>query len=398
MANDNVLFKFGTRAEYEAIKDSALDNALYFLTDTGELLRGKVNLAQGHYYEAEVDLENNESHSAAIARVVGKNALVKNDVCIVKTLISADNYSHTAYVYDGTVWRAMDGNYNAENVYFDQDLIFTTEVGYATLTNGQTTVQSAGKNIKEVFEMLFSQPKDPTVTPVSFSMSAPENKEWEVGQTVSPTYSLTFNKGKYAWGPDTGITATYAVSDNAGSETQTGKTGSFPAVLVTDDTNYIISATATYTDGTVPLNNLKNPVPSLQIKGGTKSVTSSILKGYRPFFYGATVEQVVNSATIRNSLINAGKPAARTLAQYEASSVPGAKKVIVALPVSSGLSVTKVIMPVSSNADVTSEFKKMTSTVEVAGAEDYATTVPYNVWVYEPAALDQKENYIITIG
>lgn len=396
--NNNVLFKFGTRAEYDAIKDSALDNALYFLTDTGELLRGKVNLAQGHYYEVDYNPASDASHSAAIARVVGGTPLVKNDVCVVKTLIAADNYSHTAYVYDGALWKAMDGNYNAENVYFDQDLVFTTQVGYMTLNNGQVTVPAAGKNVKELFETLFSKETDPTVTGVSFSMSAPQNIEYEVGTTVSPTYSLTFGAGKYSFGPATGITATYEVTDNAGSEKQTGKTGSFPAVLVKDDTDYQLTAKATYTQGAIPLTNLQNPRENLRIASGTKTATSGSLKGYRSFFYGAMAVSEVTGTTIRNYLNNGGKPSAQVLAQYEADAVEGAKKVVVALPEDCGLSVTNVIMPVSSNADITSQFKKLPSTIAVGGAENYATTVPYNVWVYEPAELDPNENYIITIG
>lgn len=50
--NSPVLFKFGTRAEYNALTTKA-DNALYFLTDTGELLRGERNLAQANFYEGE---------------------------------------------------------------------------------------------------------------------------------------------------------------------------------------------------------------------------------------------------------------------------------------------------------------------------------------------------------
>lgn len=399
MADNNVLFKFGTRAEYDAIKDSALDNALYFLTDTGELLRGKVNLAQGRYYEVEYDAASDADHLAAIARVVGNTPLVKNDVCIVKTLISVENYSHTAYVYDGRVWRAMDGNYNAENVYFDEDLTFTKSIGYMSVgSDGQVTVPAAGKNVKQLFETLFSKETNPTITPVSFSISAPQNIEYEVGTTVSPTYSLSFNAGKYSFGPATGITATYEVKDNAGSDAQTGATGSFPAVLVTDTTDYKLTATATYTQGAIPLTNLKNPVANLRIAAGTKTATSGSLKGYRPFFYGGATFTEVNGTNIRNNLINAGKPAAQTLAQYEADTVEGATKVIVALPQSCGLSVTKVIMPVSSNADVTSEFKLLPNPVNIGGAENYATTVPYNVWVYEPASLDPNENYIITLG
>ena len=117
--NSPVLFKFGTRAEYDANIDNIKSNALYFLTDTGELLRGNVNLAQAHYYE--VIKADDETETEAINRAVSSAiALVKNDVCVVKKLISGiDNYSHTAYFYDGENWRAMDGNYNAENVYFD---------------------------------------------------------------------------------------------------------------------------------------------------------------------------------------------------------------------------------------------------------------------------------------
>ena len=36
----DVIFKYGTRAEYDSIKANALQNALYFLLDTGELYRG----------------------------------------------------------------------------------------------------------------------------------------------------------------------------------------------------------------------------------------------------------------------------------------------------------------------------------------------------------------------
>ena len=117
--NPPVLFKFGTRAEYDANIDKVKSNALYFLTDTGELLRGNVNLAQAHYYEA--IKADDETETEAINRAVSSAiALIKNDVCVVKKLISGtDNYSHTAYFYDGENWRAMDGNYNAENVYFD---------------------------------------------------------------------------------------------------------------------------------------------------------------------------------------------------------------------------------------------------------------------------------------
>jgi len=43
----------------------------------------------------------------------------------------------------------MDGNYNAENVYFAEDIDVTTTVGLITsLTNGKATWQCGGKNLK----------------------------------------------------------------------------------------------------------------------------------------------------------------------------------------------------------------------------------------------------------
>ena len=395
--NPPVIFKFGTRAEYDANIDNVKSNALYFLTDTGELLRGNVNLAQAHYYEA--IKADDETETEAINRAISSAiALVKNDVCVVKKLISGtDNYSHTAYFYDGENWRAMDGNYNAENVYFDQDLIFTKEVGYVTLNNGQATIPSTCKNVKELLEYMFSKELAPTAVKPSITLTAAQNKEYEVGTQVTPTYSISFNPGSYTYGPTTGITATYSVTDTAGSEALTTASGVFDMITVGDGTNYSITAVASYTDGAIPVSNLGKEVADKQIKASTLTKTSGALTGYRAFFYGAMAADAITSATIRSKLINGGKHSAKTLPTYSASTVEGAKKVIVAIPVTSGLSVKKVLMPSAQNADITSEFVKQAEVVAVKGLNDYEAA-DYYVWVYQPASLDSTEQYDITIG
>ena len=52
------------------------------------------------------------------------------DTAVVKTLIGTgtdeeEKVSYTAYVYDGALsaWKAMDGNYNADNIYFDYNIV-----------------------------------------------------------------------------------------------------------------------------------------------------------------------------------------------------------------------------------------------------------------------------------
>lgn len=60
-----------------------------------------------------------QTDAAAIAAVVGEAVLQTGDIAICKRLISGEKFEYTAYVYSGSAWAAMDGNYNAENVYFD---------------------------------------------------------------------------------------------------------------------------------------------------------------------------------------------------------------------------------------------------------------------------------------
>ena len=77
MPND-VLFKYGTRADYDALNGNVKDNALYFLTDTGELLRGARNLGQANHYEG--IRQAGETDAQVITRVVQDHHLIKNDI------------------------------------------------------------------------------------------------------------------------------------------------------------------------------------------------------------------------------------------------------------------------------------------------------------------------------
>ena len=393
-----VLFKFGSRAEYDALSTKQ-QNALYFLTDTGELLRGDVNLAQAKYFEGTLETVDGklETKEEAISRVTAEALLVKNDVFVIKELIADNNYSHTAFVYDGTTWRAMDGNYNAENVYFDENLTFTKNVGYITIdSTGSATVQAKGKNVKQLFETLFAQELEPTATKPSLTLTANQNIAYEVGSVVTPSYKLSFSPGSYSYGPATGITATYSVTDSNGSTPQTDVEGVFPQLTVGDDTEYTITATADYTEGAIPVSNLGNKVNDKKIAADSISKTSGKLTGYRAFFYGATAAEAITSSVIRN-LTKGGQIEAKTLDEYKASTVSGAKKVIVAIPATSSIGVKSVTMPSSQNADITSEFVLQPTKVQVNGVNSYEPA-DYNVWIYQPAALDQSESYSITLG
>ena len=71
------------------------------------------------------------------------------DTAIVKREITTGKNSYTAYVYDGE-WKAMDGNYRADNVYFDDDITYTVAIGTLSKPSGSAKFNTKGKNVEQV--------------------------------------------------------------------------------------------------------------------------------------------------------------------------------------------------------------------------------------------------------
>ncbi len=342
----------------------------------------------------QVTAEGDTTDDAAITNAVGATALQTGDLAIVKRAIAGDKFQYTGYAYNGSEWAAMDGNYNAENVYFAKDLITTSAVGNITLTNGQATIAAEGKNLKQVFETIFVKEKNPTVTQPSVSVSLSGAGAKEVGTKVTPSYNATFNKGSYEYGPDTGLAATWAVKDSRNEE-GTAAAGSFSELEVGDNTNYTVTATATYSAGATPLTNIGNPYAAGAIVAGSKNGTSSAITGYRNSFYGTLTEmpEALSSSTIRGL---SGKANAKwTNGKTFTISIPvGAKAVIFAYPATLR-DVTSVKDVNGLSAEVKSAFVK--STLSVEGANAYAGA-DYKVYVSEFAEAVQKANtYNVTI-
>lgn len=338
--------------------------------------------------------EGEETDDAVIERVLDGASPNKDDIFVIKTLISGENYSYKAYVYNGTAWAAMDGNYNAESVYFDEDLVTTSAIGNITLTNGQATIPSTGKNLKEVFNAIFVQEKNPTITQPSVNLTFAQAKAYEVGTSVTPQYSASLNAGSYQYGPATGVTATaWEVTDTAGHNASTAS-GSFAAVTVADDTNYTITAKATHTEGAVPKTNVGNDYAAGKIAAGTKTKTSGAITGYRNSFYG-TVEakDTVTSAVIRGLSGKSGK-ALTNGATFNVSIPVGALRVIIAYPATLR-DVTSIQDVNGMSAEIKPSFAK--STVQVEGANG-ATAIDYKVYTLDYAnANDAANTYKVTI-
>ena len=230
--------------------------------------------------------------------------LAVGDTAIVKTAIytnaedeTKNKYSYTGYVWNGTMWAAMDGNYSAKNVIFDEDFTFTTKIGTVqTLTNGSAKVAAAGKSVKDFLAGIFAAEANPARTAnASVSWTTEPKGTVEVGTEVTPTYNAKFNAGSYTYGPSTGLTATswdIDIADLADAN-KTTNSGSFSKFTATDGmSGYAkITAKATHGDGAIPVTNIGNQYDAdgnknVRIMSGSKSATSAGYSSYRAWFYG----------------------------------------------------------------------------------------------------------------
>ena len=360
--------------------------------------------SEGSMYE--VIATEAQTDTEAIATVDAKPK--KSDTCIVKRLIAEGKYAYTAYLYDGKKWGAMDGNYSAKNVYFDSNILLTANMGVQKIdSTGSKELPTIGKSMQDVMTMFTTEEAYPTkVTAPAVTVVCPEakvnntnNRAYEVGTEVTPTYTATLSAGSYPYGPATGIVASaWTITDtNGGSQTSelAKATGSFDKFTVEDNTNYTITAVATHGDGTIPLTNTKNEYPNTQIKAGTKTGTSAKISGYRNAFYGTktTKEGTVNSDYIRTGLTTSGK-ALVAKSTFTVNIPVGAMRVVIAYPATLQ-DVTSIKDVNGMNAEIKSGFTK--STVSVEGANGY-TAKDYKVYIMDYAKANDKANtYSVTI-
>lgn len=337
-----------------------------------------------------VDLTEGQEDADALATITSPK---QGDTAIVRKAIDDTHKSYTAYVYTGSAWSAMDGNYNANNVYLDADIKMAgnyTQVGNLTKTqNGTATFATKGKSIAEALTDIFSkrlQPGTPTAPAVTITFG--QAKAYEVGTTVSPTYSASLSAGSYTYGPATGITATsWEISDTAGNTADTA-TGSFADVVVADNTNYKITAKANYGEGAVAKDNLgsdSNPV--VKIAAGSATKTSGAITGYRNTFYGTVTEKAEVTSTIIRGLTKSNEALANG-SSFTVNIPVGAVRVIFAYPAT--LQDVSSVKDVNGlNAEIKSAFTKSAVTVAGAGAD---AGIEYKVYVTDFAEPVAKAN------
>lgn len=275
----------------------------------------------------------------------------------------------------------------AENVYFDEDLITTVPIGNIELENGQATIPATGMNLKELWNAIFVKETAPAVTEPFVTVVCAQAKGYEVGTEIAVSYSASLDPGSYQYGPATGITATdWKITDTSGN-ISVESTGNLPNVTVVDDMNYKITATASYEDGTIPLTNTGNEYKDGQIKAGTKTASAGAITGYRNSFYGTMAEKTnVDSDAIRK-LTKSGKALVNG-STFTVSIPVGAMRVVIAYPATLR-DITSIKDVNGLNAEISSGFTK--STIAVEGANEY-TAIDYKVYTMDFAKANDAAN------
>lgn len=288
---------------------------------------------------------------------------------------------------------SADMEYITDNMVIGQDLTVTQATG-AYASGAKIT---AGTSLQEILKKILQEVKQPKIEAqpkVTVTLTNAGAKE--VGTEFTPSYSVTFVDGKYTYSPTAaGCTATgYSVSDTNKSSADTA-TGTFTKFTVGDDTNYKVSATATYSEGNTAKDNTgANSSPEVKVAAGTTaSASSAAVTGFRSFFYGTNTTPVdsFDSAAVR-SLSNANAQATSGK-KFNINIPAGAKQVVIAVPAARSL---KSVIDVNlSRAEVKTAFSS--STVDVEGLNGYAAA-SYNVFVYTSLVALDANTYEVTLA
>ena len=109
---NKVLFRFGSRAEYDALVEKE-SNSLYFLLDTNELYRGEIPIGVNHFYQGVA--RANEPIESTIIRILGIDTPVLNDLM----LVTATDGINDLFIYtENDTWIQLNAIVRSESVLF----------------------------------------------------------------------------------------------------------------------------------------------------------------------------------------------------------------------------------------------------------------------------------------
>ena len=456
----NVRFqqKFDTAANWANSELILLAGEIAVESDTGKFKfgNGEKKFSELDYAgidQAQLDATNdsftkltpadNVTDSAALA---GIESPKKGDIAVIERVIGevSSASTMTAYMYDGENWCALDGNYDASNVYFDSNLVMTANIGVQSLgTASSKELGTAGKSLKQVLSMILAKEEAPTisanpsVTTYLANNASPANSNITVegGSTITPKWSASFSAGSYSYGPATGITpSAWDVKGYIGSTAVSGHTsaetsGTFSNVVLAAGETYKVNAKATYPAGALAYTNLGEEykagntlfdetegATSVQITAGSKNDDSPTITAWQQGYYIGTLESDVEitsdilrardtNKVLKNRAVKGGNYAAATDLKFSPSGTMA--KFVIAYPAAKDMTngaydSAKGLQSFFNNSSFEEYKGNFTrSVIKVAGADNDLTSkhaVDYAVWTWVPAsAFSGSINFLIDL-
>lgn len=339
---------------------------------------------------AQNDIHKN--HNSIISECVQGIISTSGDIIIIKDKIQDNYYQHTAYVYNGNNWKAMDGNYNANNIYFDQDFIVTENIGAIEVNenDGNVVLSTKNKNLQQLMTEIFAKEKFPEVKYPTASLNfIPNIYEYEIGTVISPKYQIKFDSGEYEYDASTQVTVlSYDIIDSNDQQSNLS-TGVMPELTIADDTEYFIKGIIQHSAGIIPKTNLGNDDNTRQIKKDNINLISNTITGFRNSFFGTVNDNKIeiNSINIRAEL-NALDRRLSTGDQITLNIPVGAQRVIIAYPDTLG-EITSIKDVNALNTEIKSSFKLIKMNVESKNNYD---SIPYKIYYLDYALPKTSSN------
>ena len=458
----NVRFqqKFDTAANWANSELILLAGEIAVESDTGKFKfgNGEKKFSELNYAgidQAQLDATNDSftkltpaddvTDSAALAGIASPK---KGDIAVIERVIGevSSASTMTAYMYDGENWCALDGNYDASNVYFDSNLVMTANIGVQSLGSASSKeLGTAGKSLKQVLSMILAKEEKPTIrsnpsvtTKIGTSSSTADRAiSVEAGTTVTPYWNASFSKGAYSYGPDTGLTPSkWEVVGKLGGAAVSGHTGSaasgsMPSITLAAGQSYVINAKATYGDAPLAYTNLgeeykagnalfdetKGATP-VKIAGGSKNDDSQAISAWQQGYYIGTLESDVaitsdilrntgdGAGVLKNRTVKSGNYAAQTDLKFSPTGTMA--KFVLAYPASvdtkpdGSYNKAKGLASFFNNSSFEEYFGNFSrSIVKVAGADNDLSSAhakDYAVWTWVPAsAFSGTINFLIDL-
>ena len=345
-------------------------------------------------------IQDDITDTETAARSLHVDVFNNGDVLVIK-----DGYGITAgYQYYNDLWVAFSGNVSSDNVIISQDILLAgayEEVGNITKGLNETkTLPAKGTTLTNLLTTVFTKEEQPTKTDPSMTLSYGQSGAKEVGTTINPSYSISYNEGSYTYDVTTGVTfSDLSVTDSDGHSSAT-KSGNFPSFIVLDNTSYKISASVKNSEGNVAKTNIGNPSnPPVQISAGTISRTSGATTGYRPFFYGLLTHTNEPTSDDVRGLTNGGNYNASKTFEIKVNGRTDIKRIIVAIPRSNTRGgISKVEKTDGLVTDITATYVKKNTYLSVDDLRKTGTNmVDYVWWCYQPEKIDAAEVHKVTL-